>query len=439
MKKIISLILCVAMMCGALTAFAGFKDVEDNIAIDTLHALGVVDGDGTGKFNPDAEITRAEMCKIVVEALNLSTVVYPSDLFIDVPYNWAHPYIYTARHHSIIRGYGDGKFGPTDPVTYDQAMTIILNALGYKDAYLVGTWPSNVQIAGAQLKLYANVENKGAVPATRADVAQMLYNALNVPCVEIVPNIFGYPQVKDTDDTFLTKMGYTAIEDSDPIIDDFDTFGHYVLTYKQGKKPIKTDIIISKEIAATYKNGYLTTADGEKIKVSGLKDVDFFYNGEETASLKTGKNYEYKVITLNDEIKNIVVWGASITEIYNKTAEEIEDMFDYIDIYDYVENESVITSYGEFAFISNDVESFEVEVDRYKNHYYLFADEFGFDYEAYLTDEDAEKVCYMDIYFDYFGNPVVIRFYDEDGERVIATESTSDNNIVYFDEDDFIR
>ena len=45
----------------------------------------------------------------------------------------------------------------------------------------------------------------------------------------------------------------------------------------------------------------------------------------------------------------------------------------------------------------------------------------------------------MDIYFDYFGNPVVIRFYDEDGERVIATESTSENNIVYFDEDDFIR
>ena len=114
-------------------------------------------------------------------------------------------------------------------------------------------------------------------------------------------------------------------------------------------------------------------------------------------------------------------------------------MFDYIDIYDYVENESVITSYGEFAFISNDVESFEVEKDYYKKHYYLFADEFVFDYEAYLTDEDAEKICYMDIYFDYFGTPVVIRFYDEDGERVIATESTSEHNIVYFDEDDFIR
>lgn len=439
MKKIISLILCVAMMCGALTAFAGFKDVEDNIAIDTLHALGVVDGDGTGKFNPDAEITRAEMCKIVVEALNLSTVVYPSDLFTDVPYNWAHPYIYTARHHGIIRGYGDGKFGPTDPVTYDQAMTIILNALGYKDAYLVGTWPSNVQIAGAQLKLYANIENKGAVSATRADVAQMLYNALNVPCVEIVPNIFGYPQVKDTKDTFLTKMGYTAVEDDDPITDDFDTFGHYVLTYKQGKKPIKTDIIISKEISATYKNGYLTTTDGEKIKISNLKDVDFYFNGEETASLAKNKKYDYKVITLNDEIKNIVVWGDAVTQIYDLTDEDIADKFAYIDIYDYEKNESVITSYGQFAFISNDVESFEVEKDYYKKHDYLAADEFRFDYADYLTDEDAEKVCYMDIYFDYLGNPVVIRFYDEDSERVIATESKNEYKIVRFNEDDFIR
>lgn len=435
MKKIVSLILCVVMLCGALTAFAGFKDVEDNIAIDTLHALGVIDGDGTGKFNPDAEITRAEMCKIIVEALNLSTVVYPSDLFTDVPYNWAHPYIYTARHHGVIRGYGDGRFGPTDPVTYDQAMTIILNALGYKDTYLGGTWPSNVQIAGAQLKLYANIENKGNVPATRADVAQMLYNALNVPCVEIVPNIFGYPQVKETKDTFLTKMGYTIIEDSDPITDDFDTFGHYVLIYKQGKKPIKTDIIISKEISATYKNGYLTTTDGEKIKISNLKDVNFYFNGEKTTSLVKNKKYDYKIITLNDEIKNIVVWGDAITEIYDFTDEEIEKMFDYIDIYDYEKNESVITSYGEFAFISNDVESFEVEVDRYKNHYYLFADEFGFDYETYLTDEDAENVKYINIYLDYFGNPVIVCFYNEDDERIYAIDKT----IVYFDEDDFIR
>ena len=120
MKKIISLILCVAMMCGALTAFAGFKDVENNIAIETLEALGVVEGDEKGNFNPDSYITRAEACAIAVRAIADQIIVYPADRFEDVPYlTWYRAYVDTAYNMGIMQGYGEGKFGPMDNVTYD--------------------------------------------------------------------------------------------------------------------------------------------------------------------------------------------------------------------------------------------------------------------------------------------------------------------------------
>jgi hypothetical protein len=190
---------------------------------------------------------------------------------------------------------------------------------------------------------------------------------------------------------------------------------------------------------ASYKNGYLTTADGDKIKVSSLdKDVEFYHNGEKSSTIWSKKN-DYKIISLNGEIVNIVLWTISDNEIYNLTDEELEDMFIYIDLYDYEKNESVVTSYGEFAFVSNDYEEFDVICDQWKKHDYLIADDFKFDYEDYLTDEDAESVEYIRVYFDYLGNPVVIRFYDEDDERVIATESKNEYKIVEFNEDDFIR
>ena len=432
MKKIISLILCVAMMCGALTAFAGFKDVEDNIAIETLEALGVIEGDEKGNFNPDSYITRAEACAIAVRVIADQIIVYPADRFEDVPYlTWYRAYVDTAYNMGIMQGYGEGKFVPMDNVTYDQMITIITNMLGYNVSYLAGIWPENVNRVAYAFDLYKNVTGKGANYATRADVAQMLYNALNV---EMVSTEFFIP----TGDTLLSKMGY-SIDDAVMIDDDFDTFGHYTLTYKEGKKTIKTGIIISEEVMASYKNGYLTTADGDKIKVSSLdKDVEFYHNGEKSSTIWSKKN-DYKIISLNGEIVNIVLWTISDNEIYNLTDEELEDMFTYIDLYDYEKNESVVTSYGEFAFISNDYEDFDVICDQWKKHDYLIADDFKFDYENYLTDEDAESVEYIRVYFDYLGNPVVIRFYDEDDERVIATESKNEYKIVEFNEDDFIR
>ncbi len=55
--------------------------------------------------------------------------------FLDVKFDDAEWYwepVMTTRHKGIVNGYGDGNFGPNDPVTYAQALKMILLAKGYE-------------------------------------------------------------------------------------------------------------------------------------------------------------------------------------------------------------------------------------------------------------------------------------------------------------------
>ncbi len=71
MKRIISLILVVAMMAGtSVSVFAhDFTDVAGHWAeenIDFAYEIGMINGDGDGKFRPDDTITRAEFVKMLM-------------------------------------------------------------------------------------------------------------------------------------------------------------------------------------------------------------------------------------------------------------------------------------------------------------------------------------------------------------------------------------
>jgi hypothetical protein len=87
---------------------------------------------GTGQFRPDEVINRSELVKMLVEAMGgvRPSLVASAPGFKDVASTaWYHPYILTAQKLGIISGYADGRFGPGDLVTREQAMKVIINAL----------------------------------------------------------------------------------------------------------------------------------------------------------------------------------------------------------------------------------------------------------------------------------------------------------------------
>lgn len=168
-----------------------YDDVSSNHknyeAIKQLTLDGILAGDGTGNFRPDDSITRAEFVKMLYFAFNLSPVS-SRDLrssFSDVDAShWAYAYIISAFYHNIISGKGNGKFAPSDNVTFEEAAIMLVSIKGWKDAAeQLGGWAGGGYVTIADKNgFFASTSvsnNNYKRKASRADVAQMFYNALN--------------------------------------------------------------------------------------------------------------------------------------------------------------------------------------------------------------------------------------------------------------------
>jgi len=110
-----------------------FKDVENHWAKDAVNDMGsrlVIGGVGDDRFEPARDITRAEFSAIVVRALGIMRPGTGKSTFKDVTKDaWYYDAVSIAYEYGIISGYGNGKFGPSDRITREQAMTMIAKAM----------------------------------------------------------------------------------------------------------------------------------------------------------------------------------------------------------------------------------------------------------------------------------------------------------------------
>lgn len=185
MKKIIGLLLVMCMMVMPVSAYNDVSN-DSNVfeAVTVLSNLDILNGFEDGSFKPNQTITRAEMAKVICLALDCSNVSSAATPFDDVsPKHWANTYINTAYDLGIINGYGDGNFGPEDPVTYEQAVKMLVSALGYeKKAQSLGGYPTGYMMVANQEGITSGTTNTGA--ANRGTVAKLTYNALTVPMMD---------------------------------------------------------------------------------------------------------------------------------------------------------------------------------------------------------------------------------------------------------------
>ena len=200
-KKVLSLVLCVAMMLsvmvvGAGAAFSDQSKIKNTEAVDACTALNIIGGYPDGSFKPEGNITRAEVTKMICVALNggkepnLATNATPT--FSDVRTNansaWAEKYIESCYAQGIVSGVGGGKFAPNGNVTGVQLAKMLLVSLGYKsenEGFTGNAWATNVNVRAAQKGLYDGLEKMDTNAAiTRDNAAQMVWNALNAYEVE---------------------------------------------------------------------------------------------------------------------------------------------------------------------------------------------------------------------------------------------------------------
>jgi N-acetylneuraminic acid mutarotase len=99
--------------------------------IETAYAHGIISGYADGTFHPSANVSRGQICKIVVLAQGWPLANPAVGHFSDVPPG--HPfysYIETAYGHGIISGYADGTFRSEREATRGQVAKIVYLALG---------------------------------------------------------------------------------------------------------------------------------------------------------------------------------------------------------------------------------------------------------------------------------------------------------------------
>ena len=98
--------------------------------IETAYNHSIISGYSDGTFRWGNNITRGQLTKVIVLALEWQVVTPSNPTFTDVPpTDPFYGYIETAYSHGVISGYNDGTFRPGNDATRGQIAKIVYNSV----------------------------------------------------------------------------------------------------------------------------------------------------------------------------------------------------------------------------------------------------------------------------------------------------------------------
>ena len=311
MKKILALVLALVMTLSLATissgaAFSDADSVQYTDAVNTLTALGVLNGYADGSIKPQGDVTRgaaAKMVAMVATGSNATTLGYykGTSSFADVPatHVFADAVAFCVAR-GIVAGYGDGNYGLTDNVKGWAVAKMVLVAMGYDaKAYgMEGTGSAlNTITLASSLGLFAGMKADfvATEAASREECAQIVYNALTLQGKVANPTSSdGVLSFSDSGKALLENYGYGigggTQQNPEP------AFGTAALTVMAGNIGMVTD---NQATGATY-----TKIGGVDYAVETGKElighvVLAVANGAKDAY---GKDCVYAVVDLSSEV-----------------------------------------------------------------------------------------------------------------------------------------
>ncbi len=263
-KKVLSLVLCVAMLLSVMvmgTGAASFTDQDefsDNYAeaAEVLTGMGIIQGYDDGSFLPQRNINRAQVATMIYRAATgdvtdskISQFV-GEDLFDDVNADdWFAGYVNYCGNAEYIKGFTPDTFGPYKQVTGYQVLAMILRAVGYdeNDEYTGDQWTLRVAATANEQGLLDNLnpDTNLAEPATRELVAQLIFEAIQIDTVRYSPAAGAY-RPDTTPASSLGEQVFDLALDTDTT-DDWGRPGD-TWTYNTGDK----ETVIEEAALATF-------------------------------------------------------------------------------------------------------------------------------------------------------------------------------------------
>ena len=175
-----------------------YLDAQEEILEDSLDLAyrksnpALPEGTAEELFSAEMSMTRGMFVTVLGRLEGMDPQRYTAQSFEDVASGvWYAPYVEWAIRNGVISGYGNGKFGPNDPITREQMAVILYNYAGsidqnvgtvgdlsgFSDQEQVSGW-ARTQMAWAVGCGLINGKSGGALDpagrATRSEVAAIL-------------------------------------------------------------------------------------------------------------------------------------------------------------------------------------------------------------------------------------------------------------------------
>ena len=154
--------------------------------ISLLAMQKIISGYPDGTFRPNGNITRDEMCTLLMKASADNRIPSAQLKFNDVsPNHWAAPFIAQAAELGIVKGYPDGGFRPKDLITRVEGIAMISRFAGireqaYTDQFMdlsAAHWSAKIVAGAYQAGILKYLEGKPLISnrfLSRAEVVEML-------------------------------------------------------------------------------------------------------------------------------------------------------------------------------------------------------------------------------------------------------------------------
>ena len=184
-KRCIAVLISLFLYCPAVFAapFVDTVDTKYDNAIEVVNRLEIMNGYEDGTFRPELSVSRAEFAVILYRIVT-QRGEFPTEYkeFSDVSEeHWAYRQINTVAALGLM-GTSQDTFLPEREMTGSEVVFSFINLLGReKIAELSGGYPSGYQKAASSAGLLKGISASGA---SRGEIAQMIYNALDIPVLQ---------------------------------------------------------------------------------------------------------------------------------------------------------------------------------------------------------------------------------------------------------------
>lgn len=203
-KKLISLFLICVMMLSVLVAGAKQNDTYDTNASDVIKNLKIMSDEADGEFHPEKALSRSEGAEAIAKILFGDVTSTPSEpVFGDID---SSSVIHLLCHAGVLSR--AELFRPNADLSAQQAVTMITRLMGYEIvASSKGGYPAGYMAVAAECGILDGIDlNDYSSGITKGQFAQMLYNALEVPWIEVSSYGDDLSYTKNNNSNILSAM-----------------------------------------------------------------------------------------------------------------------------------------------------------------------------------------------------------------------------------------